>query len=101
MDKPEVLDDDFYSFVVPLAQDQYIRSFVESNGQPYKAGRGYYELTTPEQISRKGDMVVQDVRSGHILAVPQRVRDKMGLSDGATKKDSGKVYIDPVKYTGF
>ena len=70
---------DFKRFRVENADEgREISDFVRSKGVPYAVGRAFYELTKPEKVSAKKDLLILDKQTGAIYAGSQ-ARTKLGL----------------------
>lgn len=61
-----------------------IKPLVESFGIPYTQGCAYYQLTKPETISHKKEVLIQD-SSGNVYS-GQHARSLVGLIDGVDAK---------------
>lgn len=48
-----------------------IKEFALQQGLAFKTGRGFYEMTKPEVISAKKEVVLQDVASGDMFTGPE------------------------------
>lgn len=45
-----------------------IKAFVTATGAAFQTGRGFYQLTKPETVSAKKEVVVEDVASGEMFS---------------------------------
>lgn len=58
-----------------------IKEFVQSTGAIFKVGRGFYELTKPETIQEKKEVVLVDKESGDMYS-GTKAREMIGLPYG-------------------
>ena len=81
-----------------------IKKFAIENGLEFKAGRGFYEFTKSEVISKKKEIVLQKKDSGEIFE-GKAARQMLGLIDydekakvGVAKFKEYKVFIQSTSY---
>jgi hypothetical protein len=53
--------------VMDVASDCDIKGFVTSNGITFAKGRGFYQLTKPEVISKKKEIILQKKNTGELF----------------------------------
>jgi hypothetical protein len=58
-----------------------IRTFVESNGIVYRAGRGFYQFTKSEEIQERKEVILQHKLTGDFFT-GEKVREMIGLPFG-------------------
>lgn len=73
--------------VLQVTAGQSIRSFVESFGIVFKAGRGFYEFTKRETISPKKEIILQNPQTGEFFTGVQ-ARQMLGIPQDTTIKMS-------------
>lgn len=78
-----------------------IRTFVEKNDLPFKAGRGFYEFTKPEKVSDKKEVVLVDKVSGDMFTGSEAC-DMIGAG-GASKIrpasfEKWRVFVQSTSY---
>lgn len=65
-----------------------IKAFVQSTGAEFKIGRGFYELTKPELVQERKEVVLQHRLSGDMFT-GKKARDMLGLPYGV------RGHVDP------
>ena len=50
-----------------VTSDTDIKTFVSSNGVSFSKGRGFYQLTKPEIISKKKEIILQNKTTGELF----------------------------------
>lgn len=83
---------------IPVTADEEIRQLVESNGLPFKKGRGFYEFTKRETIQASKEVVILDVGTGDMYE-GDAARDVLGLPKGSNIDISPT--FDKTKYRVF
>lgn len=77
----------FQRFNVPA--DQSIKDFVATTGAIFKAGRGFYELSKPETVSAKKEVILEHVASGEMFSGNDaRIMLGLGVGEGSVSKRS-------------
>jgi hypothetical protein len=59
---------------MPVTTDCSIRDFVRGMGIVFRAGRGFYELSKPEEVSHKKEVILEDKGSGDMFTGPEVLR---------------------------
>jgi len=77
-------------------EDIAINEFVRSTGATFRIGRGFYELTKPELIQERKEVVLRDKRTGYMFS-GNKARDMIGMPYGMR----GKVYPKETEYDVF
>lgn len=85
----------FQTLTVP--SNMAIRAFVESTGAVFKAGCGFYQLTKPERVSEKKEVLLHEAASGAILPNAE-ARRLLGVGDGACALQPSMV---PAGHTAY
>ncbi len=62
-----------------------IKAFVLATGIEFKAGRGFYELTKTESITRKKEIILQHITNGNFYT-GVKAREMIGLEPTVTKR---------------
>ena len=85
-------------------KDGAIKQFAIENGLEFKVGRGFYEFTTPEVISKKKEVVLQKKDTGEIFE-GAAARKMLGLDDynekgriAPTKFKEYRVFVQSTSY---
>lgn len=60
---------------------QVIKAFVESNGLPFKTGRGFYEFVKREEIQEYKEVVLRDKLTGDMFT-GDKAKEMIGLTPG-------------------
>ncbi len=87
----------------PDKKDISIRDFVNRTGAGYKAGKGFYELTKPEDVQSYKEVVLVDRVTGDMFS-GRKARELIGLGERNQKLKPGpgldkyKVYIQSTSY---
>lgn len=90
--------------IMKIDKDIDIKGFATSNGLEFKAGRGFYEFTKPEVISKKKEIVLQKKDTGDIFE-GAKARQMLGLVDydekakvGVAKFKEYRIFIQSTSY---
>jgi hypothetical protein len=90
---------------MPVPRDCSIRAFVESMGIAFKAGRGFYELSKPEDVSARKEVVLEERGTGDMFTGDQALRllgvptgGKARISPRAACCGQYKVYVQSTSY---
>lgn len=93
----------FQRLAVPA--DTTIKAFVEATGARFKAGGGFYELTKPEDVSAKKQVVIEHMASGEMFTGGD-ARTMLGLPPtadgraGARSVPAGhRAFVQSTSYT--
>lgn len=78
--------------VMTIEHDQSIQGFVESNGVPYIAGRGFYQFKKRETIQERKEVIVQNRTTGDLFT-GDAARELIGVPRGtrADVKPSAEI----------
>ncbi|KAJ3274347.1 hypothetical protein HK104_004117, partial [Borealophlyctis nickersoniae] len=79
-----------------VSSSDTIRKFILSKGLTYKAGCSFYQLTKPETITPKKDLIVEEVSSGRMI-IGDAVRKLLKIGGGG----AGKVTVDANEHKGY
>jgi hypothetical protein len=84
---------------LPVAEDQDIQGFAESNGLTFERGKGFYEFNKPELIQKTKEIVLLEKSTG-LFYEGNKARKMLNLVDYDEKKrikpsdlDAYKVFI--------
>ncbi len=88
--------------VLYVDEAQGIRDFVKEQGCEFKKGRGFYELTKPENVHGYKEIILVDKATGDIFNGPA-VREMMGLPPQVDQHSSLRqdVKIKPVDFAKY
>jgi len=67
--------------LIPVPSDCVIKDFTESCGQNYVLGRGYYELSKPEDIQPQKEIAIVERNSSGNVYIGGDARQMLGLPD--------------------
>jgi hypothetical protein len=73
-----------------------IKAFALEQGLPFKTGRGFYELTKPENISDKKEIVLQDVATNDMFTGDEAkayLGGNVGTKDKVCPPDDGRYRV--------
>ena len=89
----------FQLFEIPYGSKVAIKKFIQEQGIEFKIGRGFYELTKPEDIQQYKEIILQDIATGDFFngsevrqlldLLPQIIG---GKGEGTTQRINPRTY---------